>query len=133
MRIKCAGDILAADTDPFFDPTEPIGKQQHQHHRHKNQEPYYDQHALDFIEHLIQKDNRAAFVQPFSDDTHLTLLPLQCKGTWNCGFTNISLMTKQDDCFPIYNDEHPFLSVSSSNDSNNTLPIFPPITKNASC
>ena len=89
----------------------------------------YSEEGLHFIQHLLQREVDNTYADGFNNHTHLSLLHLQQKGTWKCGFNNISSMDKQADCFPIYHDDNPFVPSSCDTDSRGHCPQFLRITK----
>jgi len=131
LRIKSKDDILCDHTRPFVDPNEPSRKKQRSQKCDK-QQPCYDENTLEFIISIVQQHKVHAETATFTHKTALSLFELQNKGTWKCGFCNIASMDKQNSCFPIYSDNNPITSSSTSTSNKREVPpIFQKLTKSA--
>ena len=128
LRIKSNEYVLCDDTKIFAHPLNRDSNESCGAAKDKSSITYDDLTSR-FIEHMLQQQGSDCSVPTFSNGTHLTLLALQSKGTWNCGFTNIASMQQQQSDFHIYDDQRPFHSSSSSVQQRSDCSIFQRITK----
>ena len=128
LRIKSRDDILCDDTEAFVDPDGPATKTRKHDDSDKTRAQYEDD-VLRFITSIVQKDTTDSAIPQFTNTAPLSLIELQKKGTWRCGFQNIPSMNREDASFHIYSDERPFSSNSSTNMNEADNKIYGKITK----
>ena len=128
LRIKQQGDVLCDNTEIFFDSTVTSERSQRQP-RYDKQKAQYNEETLDFIQQLLRREVDELHQHSFCNNTHLSLLQLQNKGTWKCGFNNIPSMDKQATYFPIYDDDNPFPSSCHDSASTTRSSTFPRLTR----
>ena len=129
LQIKSKDDILCEHTRPFYDPAQSSRKNLPPTNIDK-QKPYYDESTLQFIISIAHDQKNQKDTNKFTNTSPLSLIELQKKGTWKCGFDNIASMDKQNKHFSIYCDDNPF-TLSPTKMTNKILPvIFQKLTRN---
>ena len=128
LRIKSKEDILCDNTQTYVDPEAPHTKRQNAEDRDKKR-ARYDEDTLHFISSIVQQEASDNTISQFTNNSPLSLLELQKKGTWKCGFENIPSMDAQAQSFSIHSGNTTSGSnFSSSTDGSNNV-MYGPITK----
>jgi hypothetical protein len=84
-HVRRDGDSLSNCTDMFVDPDILDGKKEREPDYNK-EKAYYAKEYLKLIQSMIENETDTSRTEPFTNNSHLSLLQLQKKGTWNCGF-----------------------------------------------
>ena len=129
LRIKSKEDILCDSTEAFVDPDADSRKRKNSKYDQDTTKAQYEEDALQFIASIVQKEAIDNTIPQFTHNAPLSLIELQKKGSWKCGFHNIPSMNPEAALFNIYSDETSFSVNSPPNSDEPDEAIYGKVTK----